>query len=104
MRDAVHRGAALRLRPIIMTSIATRRRRAARAGAGAGAEARKAIGRVIVGGVAWRRADDPRRALAVPADRRLHPAGEPTYAELLDRLRAGHGPAHGGAPPPAPAE
>ncbi|MCH8183596.1 MAG: efflux RND transporter permease subunit [Proteobacteria bacterium] len=52
--DAVHEAAIIRLRPILMTSIATGAGALPLAfGTGAGAEARRALGTVIVGGVAF---------------------------------------------------
>lgn len=52
--DAVHQAATIRLRPILMTSIATGAGALPLAfGTGAGAEARRALGTVIIGGVAF---------------------------------------------------
>ena len=52
--EAVHQAAAIRLRPILMTSIATGAGALPLAlGTGAGAEARRALGTVIIGGVAF---------------------------------------------------
>ena len=76
VRDAVIEASVLRLRPILMTSIAMIGGAIPLAwSTGAGAEARNAIGSVIVGGVdGLDAADGARGALDLPAARRLHQA------------------------------
>ncbi|HST94832.1 MAG TPA: efflux RND transporter permease subunit [Microvirga sp.] len=108
VREAVIESSVLRLRPILMTSIAMIGGAIPLAwSTGAGAEARNAIGSVIVGGVT---VSTLLTVLVVPSIYLLiggytKPA---TYvSELLDKLRAQtglapHGEKH--APPPHPAE
>jgi multidrug efflux pump len=98
VREAVIESSVLRLRPILMTSIATMGGAIPLAwSVGAGAEARNAIGWVIVGGVAL---STLLTTLVVPSIYLLiggysRPANY--TAELLDRLRAREpsAPAHG---------
>jgi multidrug efflux pump len=103
-RDAVIEASVLRLRPILMTSIATMGGAIPLAwSTGAGAEARNAIGWVIVGGVGL---STVLTTLVVPSLYLLiggytRPANY--VGELLDKLRAQHSPAQGEAPP-QPAE
>src|SRR5215207_6707251 len=103
-RDAVIEASVLRLRPILMTSIATMGGAIPLAwSTGAGAEARNAIGWVIVGGVGL---STLLTILVVPSLYLLiggytRPANY--VGELLDKLRAQHSPAQGEAPP-QPAE
>lgn len=108
VRDAVIEASVLRLRPILMTSIAMIGGAIPLAwSTGAGAEARNAIGSVIVGGVTL---STLLTVLVVPSIYLLiggytKPA---TYvSELIDKMRAQtgfapHGEKH--APPPHPAE
>jgi len=108
VRDAVIESSVLRLRPILMTSIAMIGGAIPLAwSTGAGAEARNAIGSVIVGGVT---VSTLLTVLVVPSIYLLiggftKPA---TYvSELIDKMRAqtglvAHGEKH--APPPHPAE
>ncbi|MET0427283.1 MAG: efflux RND transporter permease subunit, partial [Microvirga sp.] len=109
VRDAVVEASVMRLRPILMTSIAMIGGAVPLAlSSGAGAEARNAIGTVIVGGVTL---STLLTVLVVPSIYLLlggytKPA---TYVgEMLDRLREGmdHKPArpHGETPPAHPAE
>ena len=103
-RDAVVEASVLRLRPILMTSIATMGGAVPLAwSTGAGAEARNAIGWVIVGGVGL---STVLTTLVVPSLYLLiggytRPANY--TAELLEKLRARHGPAPGEEAPPQPA-
>jgi multidrug efflux pump len=103
-RDAVIQSSVQRLRPILMTSIATMGGAIPLAwSTGAGAEARNAIGWVIVGGVAL---STMLTTLVVPSLYLLiggytRPASY--TAELLDRLREREK-AKGATPPPQPAE
>jgi multidrug efflux pump len=111
VREAVIESSVLRLRPILMTSIATMGGAVPLAlSTGAGAEARNAIGWVIVGGVGL---STLLTTLIVPSLYLLiggfsKPANH--VADLIDRLRAieagprsREAPAHR-EPPPAPAE
>jgi multidrug efflux pump len=111
VREAVIESSVLRLRPILMTSIATMGGAVPLAlSTGAGAEARNAIGWVIVGGVGL---STLLTTLIVPSLYLLiggfsKPANH--VADLIDRLRATEAgprsreaPAHR-EPPPAPAE
>jgi len=108
VRDAVVEASVLRLRPILMTSIAMIGGAIPLAwSTGAGAEARNAIGSVIVGGVT---VSTVLTVLVVPSIYLLlggftKPATH--VSDMLDRLRAQTGlRAHGEDrnPPPAPAE
>jgi multidrug efflux pump len=107
VRDAVIQSSVLRLRPILMTSIAMIGGAIPLAwSSGAGAEARNAIGSVIVGGVAL---STLLTVLVVPAIYLLiggftKPASY--VSEMIERLRAqtGQRPHGERAPPAAPAE
>jgi len=108
VRDAVVEASVLRLRPILMTSIAMIGGAIPLAwSTGAGAEARNAIGSVVVGGVT---VSTVLTVLVVPSIYLLlggftKPATH--VSDMLDRLRAQTGlRAHGEDrnPPPAPAE
>jgi multidrug efflux pump len=108
VREAVIESSVLRLRPILMTSIAMIGGAIPLAwSTGAGAEARNAIGSVIVGGVA---VSTILTVLVVPSIYLLiggftRPATH--VSEMLDRLRAETGMRPHGedrVPPPAPAE
>jgi multidrug efflux pump len=107
VRDAVIQSSMLRLRPILMTSIAMIGGAIPLAwSSGAGAEARNAIGSVIVGGVAL---STLLTVLVVPAIYLLiggftKPASY--VSEMIERLRVqtGQRPHGEKAPPPTPAE
>jgi multidrug efflux pump len=109
-REAVIQSSVQRLRPILMTSIATMGGAIPLAwSTGAGAEARNAIGWVIVGGVVL---STVLTTLVVPSIYLLiggatKPANH--VGEVLDRLRARYGGSHDApadprAAPPHPAE
>ncbi len=92
VRDAVTEASVMRLRPILMTSIATIGGAVPLAlSTGAGAEARSAIGTVIVGGVGL---STVLTTLVVPALYLLIAGySKPSnhVSDMLDRLRARYG-------------